>query len=67
MPKSDLYGWVPEKGSRSPDKTELWRDDQGRTMFEYGRVDRLELEFNNTCFLYCGGCGRTYNLSLIHI
>ena len=62
MPKSELYDWVPEKGSRAPDTDrDLWRDDQGRTMFEYGRVDRLELEFNNTCFLYCGGCGRTYN------
>jgi MoaA/NifB/PqqE/SkfB family radical SAM enzyme len=61
MEKNELYDWVPDKGSRSPDKPDLWRDDQGRTMFEYGRVDRLELEFNNTCFLYCGGCGRTYN------
>lgn len=40
---------------------DLWRDDEGYTMFEYGRVKRLELEMNNTCFLYCGGCGRTYN------
>lgn len=39
----------------------LWKDDFGRTVFQYERVDRLELEFNNTCFLYCGGCGRTFN------
>ena len=62
MQPSELYDWVPDKGTRAPETDRsLWRDDQGRTMFEYGRVDRLELEFNNTCFLYCGGCGRTYN------
>ena len=60
MPKSELYDWVPDKGLRAPETDrDLWRDDEGRTMFEYGRVDRLELEFNNTCFLYCCGCGRT--------
>jgi len=40
---------------------DLWRDGQGRSVFQYERVDRMELEFNNTCFLYCGGCGRTFN------
>ncbi len=61
MQKNELYDWVPDKGTRSPDNPDLWRDQEGRTMFQYERVDRLELEFNNTCFLYCGGCGRTYN------
>ena len=56
------YDIMPEHGSRPKEVTDpLWRDDQGRTMFQYERVDRLELEFNNTCFLYCGGCGRTFN------
>ena len=55
------YDVVPEIGTRGIEVQPLWRDDKGLTMFDYGRVDRLELEFNNTCFLYCGGCGRTYN------
>jgi len=55
------YDVVPELGSRTNKVDPLWRDDNNLTMFDYGRVDRLELEFNNTCFLYCGGCGRTYN------
>ena len=63
MQPDELYDWVPDKGVRAPNHKDiqLWRDEKGRTMFEYDRVDRLELEFNNTCFLYCGGCGRTYN------
>jgi MoaA/NifB/PqqE/SkfB family radical SAM enzyme len=54
------YDVVPPLGSTKRSES-LWVDDNGRTMFEYERVDRLELEFNNTCFLYCGGCGRTFN------
>ena len=42
-------------------KQDKWKDSTGYTMFQYERVKRLELEFNNTCFLYCGGCGRTFN------
>ena len=42
-------------------KSNKWKDAEGYTMFQYERVKRLELEFNNTCFLYCGGCGRTFN------
>ena len=63
MQPDELYDWVPDKGVRAPNHKDiqLWRDEKGRTMFEYDRVDRLELEFNNTCFLYCGGCGRTFN------
>ena len=45
-------------------KSDKWKDDAGYTMFQYERVKRLELEFNNTCFLYCGGCGRTFNPQL---
>ena len=42
------YDVMPEHGSRPEEVTDpLWRDDQGRTMFQYERVDRLELEFNN--------------------
>ena len=59
--RHQYYDVVPDLGSRGDKVDPLWVDDNGRTMFEYGRVDRLELEFNNTCFLYCGGCGRTYN------
>ena len=55
------YDVVPEIGTRGKEVQPLWRDDKGLTMFQYERVDRLELEFNNTCFLYCGGCGRTFN------
>ena len=55
------YDVVPEIGTRGSKVQPLWRDDKGLTMFQYERVDRLELEFNNTCFLYCGGCGRTFN------
>jgi MoaA/NifB/PqqE/SkfB family radical SAM enzyme len=55
------YDVVPDLESRDNKVESLWRDDTGKTMFEYERVDRLELEFNNTCFLYCGGCGRTFN------
>ena len=32
-------------------KANKWKDDAGYTMFQYERVKRLELEFNNTCFL----------------
>jgi len=45
-------------------KSDKWKDAEGYTMFQYERVKRLELEFNNTCFLYCGGCGRTFNPQL---
>jgi MoaA/NifB/PqqE/SkfB family radical SAM enzyme len=45
-------------------KSNKWKDAEGYTMFQYERVKRLELEFNNTCFLYCGGCGRTFNPQL---
>jgi len=45
-------------------KSNKWKDSAGYTMFQYERVKRLELEFNNTCFLYCGGCGRTFNPEL---
>ena len=45
-------------------KSDKWKDSEGYTMFQYERVKRLELEFNNTCFLYCGGCGRTFNPQL---
>ena len=45
-------------------KANKWKDSAGYTMFQYERVKRLELEFNNTCFLYCGGCGRTFNPEL---
>ena len=45
-------------------KANKWFDAEGNTMFQYERVKRLELEFNNTCFLYCGGCGRTFNPEL---
>ena len=45
------YDIMPKHGTRGAEVEPLWRDDQGRTMFQYERVDRLELEFNNTCFL----------------
>jgi MoaA/NifB/PqqE/SkfB family radical SAM enzyme len=42
-------------------KKDLWLDANGHRMFEYDRIKRLELEMNNTCFVYCGGCERTFN------
>lgn len=39
----------------------MFKDENGHGLFAYERITRLELEFNNTCNAFCGGCDRTLN------
>ena len=61
MPKSELYGFVPEK-----DFVHLIRQNYGEITKALQCLSTVMLTSSRIrvqqhLFLYCGGCGRTYN------